>query len=194
MYSQSYALINSILMSKIVVKFGGSNLRDWNDISKIISIIKQYNQPITIVVSALYGTTNELMNICKEVINNKESINKFCTNLLKKYKNISKELLHDENNKREYIHNLNIIIDTLKESLLGIHYLKFIPKQTNDKILITGEILSSNIIHYALRDEKINNKILYPEYIGLQTNGIYHCAEIDLNKSSQKIPIYIYMF
>ncbi len=48
-------------MSKIVVKFGGSNLKIKEDILKLIRVLKCYNAPVVIVVSALYGITDILV-------------------------------------------------------------------------------------------------------------------------------------
>ena len=47
-------------MKKIVVKFGGSNLKSKEDIQKIIKTIKGYDRSLVIVVSAFYGITNFL--------------------------------------------------------------------------------------------------------------------------------------
>ena len=48
-------------MPKAVVKFGGSNLKCKEDIGRIIQVVKNYNQPVVIVVSAFYGVTNYLI-------------------------------------------------------------------------------------------------------------------------------------
>ncbi len=48
-------------MRKIVVKFGGSNLRTAGDIDKVASIAQSYGRPLVIVVSAFYGITNSLI-------------------------------------------------------------------------------------------------------------------------------------
>ena len=49
-------------MPKIVVKFGGSNLRSNEEIHRIVQVIKNYNQPLIVVVSAFYGVTNYLVD------------------------------------------------------------------------------------------------------------------------------------
>ena len=48
-------------MSKTVVKFGGSNHKCKEDIGRVIQVVKNYNKPIVIVVSAYYGVTNFLI-------------------------------------------------------------------------------------------------------------------------------------
>ena len=54
-------------MSKIVVKFGGSNLKEKDDIQRLVKIVKNYNQPLIIVVSAFYGVTNKLADLLNNI-------------------------------------------------------------------------------------------------------------------------------
>jgi len=54
-------------MKKIVVKFGGSNLRTDEDFGRILKIVESYQQPIVIVVSAFYGMTNYLQELIWKV-------------------------------------------------------------------------------------------------------------------------------
>ena len=49
-------------MPKAVVKFGGSNLKCKEDIGNIIRVIKKYEGPVVVVVSAFYGVTNYLID------------------------------------------------------------------------------------------------------------------------------------
>ena len=48
-------------MKKIVVKFGGSNLRQAQDIDRVINVVQSYQRPLVLVVSAFYGITNALI-------------------------------------------------------------------------------------------------------------------------------------
>ena len=48
-------------MKKIVVKFGGSNLRQPQDIDRIVGVVQTYNRPLVLVVSAFFGITNALI-------------------------------------------------------------------------------------------------------------------------------------
>ncbi|HOK34057.1 MAG TPA: aspartate kinase, partial [Fervidobacterium sp.] len=54
-------------MDKTVLKFGGSNLRRRSDLSTILEVIRMYNEPLVIVVSALNGVTNSLINAVKNI-------------------------------------------------------------------------------------------------------------------------------
>lgn len=47
-------------MKKRVVKFGGSNLKSPGDMANLVKVVSHYEEPIVIVVSALYGITDIL--------------------------------------------------------------------------------------------------------------------------------------
>jgi aspartokinase/homoserine dehydrogenase 1 len=48
-------------MKKIVVKFGGSNLRRPEDIDRVVNVVQTYQRPLVLVVSAFFGITNALV-------------------------------------------------------------------------------------------------------------------------------------
>ncbi|UBM61787.1 hypothetical protein LA303_10260 [Candidatus Sulfidibacterium hydrothermale] len=47
-------------MHKTVIKIGGSNLKDQENIGRIIPLLKGYNEPVLLIVSAFYGITDKL--------------------------------------------------------------------------------------------------------------------------------------
>ena len=49
-----------------VHKFGGSCLRDGTDLERIANILTNSRQPVMVVVSALWGTTDRLMRAAQE--------------------------------------------------------------------------------------------------------------------------------
>ena len=49
-----------------VHKFGGSCLRDGTDLERIGNILMEARQPVIVVVSALWGTTDRLMRAAQE--------------------------------------------------------------------------------------------------------------------------------
>lgn len=52
-------------MKKIVVKFGGSNLRRPEDIDRVVNVVQTYRRPLVLVVSAFFGITNALVACVK---------------------------------------------------------------------------------------------------------------------------------
>ena len=69
-------------MKKVVVKFGGSNLKRKEDIARVIKAVKLYRQPVVIVISALYGVTDILVNAIRDVKTDENAISVLKENLL----------------------------------------------------------------------------------------------------------------
>ena len=59
-------------MQKIVLKVGGSNLKDTDSIGKVIDLIRSYEEPVIMVVSAFYGVTDRLIDAVENNGNPKE--------------------------------------------------------------------------------------------------------------------------
>ena len=78
-------------MKKIVVKFGGSNLRDKEGVSTIIKTIKQYNRPLIIVVSAFYKITNFLSEHLSPILSDANKIQDLKSSLSK----LKREIIGD---------------------------------------------------------------------------------------------------
>jgi aspartate kinase/aspartokinase/homoserine dehydrogenase 1 len=55
-------------MDKIVVKFGGSNLKTLEEIKRSAKIVKAYDRHIVVVVSAFFGITNTISGAMNEAL------------------------------------------------------------------------------------------------------------------------------
>ncbi len=174
-------------MKRRVVKFGGSNLKSREDILKVINAIKNYNEPIVIVVSALYGVTDRLIKSVSKVKRDKEAINIILKGLYNSHRRIVLKYIQDPDAKKETLSKLKQRIEKLGQYLLGIHCLEDIPNCADDMLLSYGERLSSLLLESILQYMKIESKELLPETIGLVTDGEYGNATINLEQSKKNI-------
>ncbi|MDA3811691.1 MAG: aspartate kinase [Spirochaetaceae bacterium] len=174
-------------MRKIVVKFGGSNLKSKEDIQKIIKTIRAYNRPLVIVVSAFYGITNFLTEGLETVRRDDNHIKSMIDFL----KNMKRETLED-NIEDEIVRTEAYILikkrlEELEKYLLGIHYIGEIPDFVEDRVLSYGEKLSSLMLSLILKSHDIDAIETMPEEIGLLTDGAYRNASIDFKKSKENV-------
>ncbi|MDQ1354148.1 MAG: bifunctional aspartokinase / homoserine dehydrogenase 1, partial [Acidobacteriota bacterium] len=135
-------------MKKIVVKFGGSNLKQKEDFAKLIRVITLYRQPIIIVISALYGVTNILADAIRTVKTNEKAIRDLLQNLQDAHYRVI-DLYSGTNNAEKAQEAKQKIAERLEELgkyLLGIHYLGEIPDFVEDRVLSYGERLSSLVL------------------------------------------------
>lgn len=174
-------------MAYKVLKFGGSNLKNKEDYSKLKSIVTRYNEPLVIVVSAFYGVTDKLIVALDNAVDSKDQVEEFVNSIFEDNVEIIKNNVSSYHLQEEAVKKLFERVRRLKEMLLAIHYIKDIPDFIKDHILSFGERFSSLILNYILTDSEIVNSELLPEEIGLITDGEYSDATIDYERSEQNL-------
>lgn len=174
-------------MKKIVVKFGGSNLKSKEDIQKILKTIRGYNRPLVIVVSAFYGITNYLTEGLETVRRDDKHI----IAMIEFLKNMKKETLDenipDEQKRIEAYSKIKVRLEELEKYLLGIHYIGEIPEFVEDRVLSYGEKLSSLMLTLILNSHGVDAVESMPEDIGLFTDGAFRNASIDFEQSKKSV-------
>ncbi|MDC7241427.1 MAG: hypothetical protein PQJ50_13805, partial [Spirochaetales bacterium] len=108
-------------MKKIVVKFGGSNLKTREDIQKIIETVRLYNRPLVIVVSAFYGITNYLTEGIRTVRRDDAHINEMITHLKELKRVTLDDNIEDDEAREEAFNLIRERLEQVERNLLGIH-------------------------------------------------------------------------
>ena len=137
-------------MPKIVVKFGGSNLRSKDEIHRIIQVVKNYNQPLVIVVSAFYGVTNYLLNALEKARHDEEVAEKTVQHLFELKIDSINHFISDEALRTETIGLIQNQLDELKKYLHGIALTGDASKALEDHLLSYGERLSAIFLNSIL--------------------------------------------
>ena len=171
-----------------VLKFGGSSVANHQNIVKVTSIIKNEAQKTIVVVSALGGVTDSLI----ELIHLAKSNDKTYTKMLESLKNRHLETLfnlinHDSQNEAAiYIHE---VFEHLESLLNGCYLLGELSPKASDSILSYGELLASKIIYEYLKEN--SNKIAYKDSRELiQTNSDYGGAKVNFETTDYLIQYY----
>ncbi len=167
------------MTNKIVIKIGGSNLKELGSLGKIIKVVNQYPKPLIMVVSAFFGTTDSLINLLENVVN-KPDILKPSLDKIKdhKFETLS-YYIKDQNTLIKAKEEVEILIDELEKYLYGTAYIGETPDFLSDKILSYGEKLSANVINSVFNCNGIKSKEVLPGEIGLRTNDKYGDASVD---------------
>lgn len=174
-------------MNKIVVKFGGSNLKRKGDISKLINVINSYQVPVIIVISALFGVTDILIRTIREVKKDEFVINRIKKRLLDIHTQITIEYIDDEVLREKIQRKLRKRIEELGKYLLGIHCLGETPDFAEDMVLSYGERLSSLLLESILKFMNIECEEVLPEKMGMITDGEHGNATVDFLLSEKKV-------
>lgn len=176
-------------MKKIVVKFGGSNLRQAQDIDRVINVVQSYQRPLVLVVSAFYGITNALIacvQSAKEGAGTKAALvesQDYTLHLRRMKREIIEANVSDAAERDRIEQALAVRIDQLDRYLTGIHCIGDVPTFVNDAILSYGERLSSLLLTEVLRSRGIQAREALPEDIGLITDGVFGNSACDFEVS-----------
>ncbi len=164
-----------------VLKFGGSSVADVAAIELVVSIVekKLKTDRLVVVISAMAGVTDSLLDIGEKAATHNES-----------YKIILKELetYHlDTARKLLPIHEQSATLSIVKqkfnelEALLdGVYLLNEISKRTQDTLVSYGEVLSSILIAAKFSFLPVASTLLDPKQI-IVTNSNFTNAAVNFN-------------
>jgi aspartokinase/homoserine dehydrogenase 1 len=160
-----------------VCKFGGSILKNADDVRLIASVIKK--EKCINVFSAFFGITNALLMVSKmasKKFSEYEMQLEFIGNF---HLNICKELDIDHG-------FVDRIFAEIKNLVDAVYQIEDLPAKILDKIVSYGEILSSNIIHAYMSKYITTTDLTYVDARDIvKTNSNYGKAVVDLELTTK---------
>jgi len=162
----------------IVMKFGGTSLGNANRITKVADIVKSHaNKKPSVVVSAVRGITDKLIELVKEA--NKGKGDKIFEDIKKTHHDILAELNLDKSLVDKDIEELFKIFNEIKNN-------KKLDKEIMDLVQSFGEQMSSKIVSAQLNKIGIKSEAFNAWDIGFLTNSDFGNAE-PLDATSQNL-------
>lgn len=150
-----------IRQKTIVMKFGGTSVQDSESIGNIINIIQKTKANKIVVVSAIAKATNSLEEIARLSSQKKITKAKAVLDLLvKRHQQIINGLVQ---NKKFYKAANNKIKDyrnKLVELITGVSIISELSLRTLDSFRVFGELMSSTVIYYAIKNLGINVELI----------------------------------
>lgn len=130
-----------------VLKFGGSSIGTPERIRNVKKIIKAEKLPCVVVVSAFQDVTDSLKK-CSDLASSHNDDYKEVLGLISaRHNDLCNELLTGKD-LEEALAETNRLLGDLKETLDGLYLLRELSNYTLDKVLSTGERLSSTILSH----------------------------------------------
>ena len=160
-----------------VHKFGGSCLRDRSDLERIAHIVHEADQPVVLVVSALWGTTDRLIRAAKEPRYAGRLVNDLASHHLRFAPSLVDSPLY------ELFQQVLAGIETSLASLASNDR----DTVAYNRLLAAGERLSALVIAHGLVQRGIDAHPLGAEDIGLCLDGIGTARSVDLVRSAEKL-------
>ena len=163
----------------IVLKFGGTSVGTAKSIKKVVKIITDINQPKIVVLSAVSGTTNILVNVCNNLKNN------LIDNALLDIKQLNNKYLDLINNLYKTSSYKSKAVNFISLKFNELAKLIETKKSSNvEKIIVAqGEILSTNLVQLYLEESNISSTLISAlDFIKIDKKG-----EPDIKTISEKL-------
>ncbi len=139
-----------------VMKFGGTSVGTPQRMNQVLGLITAESKPTIVVLSALSGTTNALVNISNSIAEgDRKGAGKKIDDLEKHYRDFVQTLVQTDDARQK----ANAIVSEHFEFLHIILKISF-SEALNKDILAQGELLSTKLFSVFLEEKKIDHVLL----------------------------------
>ncbi|NNF02402.1 MAG: bifunctional aspartate kinase/homoserine dehydrogenase I [Bacteroidia bacterium] len=166
-----------------LLKFGGSSVADAERIKQVSKIVQSYAEQgdVSVVVSALGGVTDLLIDTATKAKERDESYLDQITDISERHISVIEKLIAAKDLERvleAFQHNLTALKDLLK----GVYLLKELSARTLDHIMAFGELSSAFII-----SQHIPNAAFLDARTLIVSDSNFSYAKVDFEKTNENI-------
>lgn len=170
----------------IVIKFGGTSVGDADRMANAIDIVAERRDELpVIVVSALAGVTNQLVEASEAARNQKpELVKSIIRDVRARHEDVALRLVQQKSDFLEaFIKQLDKQIEEIDTILRGIALLGEITPRAKDKVMSIGEKLSSVLFAYTMMMRALPGEFVSAEDV-IWTNDHFGGATPDMLKTA----------
>jgi aspartate kinase len=158
----------------IIMKFGGTSVGTGENIRQVANIVAQYSKEykITVVVSALAGVTNKLLEIaCQAQKGDEKLVKNFTDEMRQKHKEAVVTAINNKSLQIEVNQKIEDIIVELSKVLTGICYVGELTAKSKDYVVSFGERLSAPIVWGTIQDQNLQTQCFTGKEAGIITDS-----------------------
>jgi aspartate kinase len=174
-----------------VLKFGGSSLKDGASMMSVGEIIASDNEEKVIVVSAIQGITDSLLDFMSKV-RREEEVQQFIRTLRDRHLKLLTEVAGSMDVKQTAVSHLTAQLVRLERILYGIIYLEELTPRTRDLVQSFGERMSVIMMAAMLQEMGVNAVPVEADELGIITDGTFGSATVDMESTRSNIAPKIY--
>ena len=163
-----------------IYKFGGASVKDAESVKNIANIIKNVDDNLVIVISAMGKTTNTLENVLSLFLNN-ENHNAELVKLKKYHNKIAEELFPDNH---KIFNFLETIFNNLQSNFTTNNKENY--DKLYDSVVSYGEILSTRIVSCYLNLSTKSNRWVDIREV-FKTDNNFREGIVDFDKSQTNV-------
>ena len=148
-----------------VLKFGGTSVGSTESILQVKKIVEAQTEPVIVVVSALGGITDNLINMAHEAASGNSSYEAAFESIVKRHDQMIRTIIPTgTSRKRTLYRKVHALLDELKNICQGLYLLKEMSTNMEDTVVSYGERLSSLIVSTL-----IEGAVLYDARLFMKT-------------------------
>jgi len=178
-------------VKKIVMKFGGTSVATGENIRRVAKIVAdsvKQGYRVVVVVSAVAGVTNQLVEEAEQAKKKDEKqIQEFTRKLVEKHVATATEAIENKSIQKEIEQVIKKTVSELEKVLTGICYVGEITPKSRDYVLSFGERLSAPIVWGALRDIKLQTGCFTGKEAGIVTDENFGEARPLMNVTTHQV-------
>jgi len=164
-----------------VLKFGGTSVGSAERMHALVSLINN-NEPKIVVLSAMSGTTNNLVEIATALYaKENDKATQLIDTLDKKYQEVIKQLYKSENALQKASELIDSHFNYLRSFTMDLFTIN-----EERAILAQGELLSTAMFHYYLEEIKVDSVLLPAlNFMRIDENEEPDMAYIEINAKAE---------
>lgn len=170
-----------------VMKFGGGCLKDKSDFLNVCKIVKGEKNNLIVVVSAVYGITDLILEGIKKALISEREIDEIVKRIEKVHFEISENCIPQVEIREWVCKEIGIRIEKLRKNLYGICFTNEITDSVRATILSYGERFSVFLLAGILKSCGIPAEPFEADRIGLITDDSLDNATADLEKTAKNL-------
>jgi aspartate kinase len=178
-------------VKKIVMKFGGTSVATGENVRRVANIVAdsvKKGHRVVVVVSALAGVTNQLVEEAEQAKKKDEKqIQEFTKKLVEKHVATVTQAIVNKKIQKEIEQVIKKTVSELEKVLTGVCYVGDITPKSRDYVLSFGERLSAPIVYGALRDVKLQTQCFTGKEAGIVTDENFGEARPLMNVTTHQV-------
>lgn len=160
-----------------VLKFGGTSVGSVENLQKVKSIVERTEKPAVVVVSAVGGITDKLLNTARTATLGGEAYLPLLGEIVTRHRDIIGGVL-PANDQKEVLPQVETLHGELANIFKGVALIKDLSKKTEDTIVSYGERISSLFISKMLGAQLLDSR----DFIKTTTAAGKHILNADLTR------------
>ncbi|MBQ0048137.1 MAG: bifunctional aspartate kinase/homoserine dehydrogenase I [Prevotellaceae bacterium] len=142
-----------------VLKFGGTSVGSVESILNLKKIVEACDEPVVVVVSALGGITDKLINTSKLAVTGDPAYLTSYTEMVERHHQMIDAIISDPEKKANLLATVDDLLGQLKSIYQGVFLIGDLSEKTSCAIVSYGERISSNIVATLVNDAKWYNSL-----------------------------------